>query len=196
MRKTLLFCLAAVLFIYVGYTAKTIVDDRNKPQSTEEIEKELFDSYDTILDSGAGFISDNMIFVPYEYVKKFKSEKIDIPCHTSELGWCLFGLSKEGKDLEQIEIPAYVEGKPVVCLMAGAFFRCPNLVSVTVPDTIRCAFKYVFAYCPKLKSITSTGNFFDAVGGVNSPIFEECNISEWNYSNGLDVEFSFAPMAE
>lgn len=196
MKKKLLFCLVAALFIYVGYTAKTIITDRDKPQSTEELEKELFDNYKEILDSGAGFSDDNMIYVPYELFSDMEIDFIEIPSKTSELGWVLFGLTKEGRELEEIEIPAYVEGKPVVCLMTGAFFRCPNLVRVTVPDTIRRAFKYSFAYCPKLKSITSTGDFFDAVGGVNSPIFARCNISEWNYSDGLDVEFTFAPMAE
>lgn len=174
--KKLLFCLAIVLL--AGLVSFSRVEVR------EKILTKRFDR-----------VSDNMIFIPFELVPKYNA--IEIHSNSSEIGWALFGLTEEGKQMKEIDIPAYIEGKPVVCLMTGAFFQCPNLVSVTIPDTIRRSFKYVFAYCPKLKSITSTGDFFDAVGGVNSPIFAECNVSEWNYlGDGLEFEFSFAPIEE
>lgn len=127
-------------------------------------------------------------------MENFKIDKIEISPSPPKEGWILFSLTKEGKQMQEIKIPAVFEGKPVVGLSSCAVFNCPDLASVTIPDTICLSFKYVFAYCPKLKSITSSADFFDAVGGVNSPIFAECRISEWNYSgDGLEVEFGFVP---
>lgn len=192
MKKKLLLCLVFMLLAGIVFFVKPALENRDSP-TLEDLEKSWAEITEKILDKGIGRVSDNMIFIPFELVAKYKDKLIEIPSDSSEIGWVLFGLTEEGKQMKEIDIPAYIEGKPVICLYTGAFFRCPDLVSVTIPGTIRYTRNYAFSFCPKLKSITSSGDFFNAVGGVNSPIFAECNISEWNYSDGLDVEFTFAP---
>ena len=194
MKKILIIC-AAALLIGVGFIAKSAIDKFNKPQTPEEIEQELMADCNKLIDAEIAVISGNMIFVPSNFFNDLSPKKLEIQPIPPEEGWVLFSLTKEGKLLKEVEIPASVEDKPVVGLFSGAFFLCPNLVSVTIPDTICFAFNNAFLDCPKLKSITSSAAFFDAVGGVNSPIFVDCHISEWNYSgDGLEVEFGFVPI--
>ena len=76
-----------------------------------------------------------------------------------------------------------IDGKPITAINTCTFFRCQNLESVTIPDTINSVAENAFFACPRLKSITSSTDFFGAVGGVNSPIFMRCNITRWNYSD-------------
>ena len=193
MRKKLLFCIAVALLIGIIFFGKTASDSNHEPRTLEESEKSLTELGDMLLSKGLGLERDNMIFITFEIFSKAKDDMIEIPSKTSEIGWVLFGLTDKGKNIEEIVIPSHVEDKPVIGLFTGAFSQCPNLVSVTIPDTIRYTHKYVFTFCPRLKSITSSGDFFHAVGGVRSPVFVGCDISEWHYSDGLDVEFGFAP---
>ena len=125
------------------------------------------------------------------------SKWIEIPSEAAEDGWTLIGLTKKGRQLRDIEIPAYISGKAVTAIGVCAFFRCRNLESVTIPDTIRKTYELVFINCPKLRSITSSADFFNAVDGAYGPLFVNCNVSEWTYSGGgLEFEFGFAPIEE
>lgn len=55
-----------------------------------------------------------------------------------------------------IVIPSTYQGKPVTYI---SFQECPNLVSVTIPDSVKAISSSAFLYCPKLTTIkVSEGN--------------------------------------
>ncbi len=194
MKKILFWAL--ILMIAAHFVSKYAVETNSDTMSYKKLEKQHEQLIDKALGKKVAIIHNKLILIPYEVLAD-AIEWIDVPTDsTEEEGWALLGLTKEGKQLNMINIPETIEGKPITAISTCAIFGCTALTSVTVPDTIHKVAESAFLNCPKLRSITSTGDFFDAVGGVNSPIFADCNISEWNYSDGLDMEFSFAPMAE
>ena len=194
MKKILFWVLMIMLVAH--FVSKYAVETNSDTMSYKKLEKQHEQLIDKALGKKVAIIHNNLILIPYEVLAD-AIEWIDVPTDSAEEGWALLGLTKEGKQLNMINIPETIEGKPITAISTCAIFGCPALSSVTVPDTINKVAELAFLNCPKLRSITSTGNFFDAVGGVNSPIFADCNISEWNYSgDGLDFEFSFAPIEE
>ncbi len=194
MKKILFRILIILLAIYL--VSKYAAGNISGTMSYKELEKKHGQLIERALDKGVAITHDDMIFIPFEVLES-ATEWIEVTPESTGDGWALLGLTKEGKKLNEIEIPAYINGRAVTAISFCSFLHCRKLISVTVPDSISKVSELAFIKCPKLKSITSTGDFFDAVGGVNSPIFAECNVSEWNYSgDGLEFEFSFAPMEE
>ncbi len=57
-------------------------------------------------------------------------------------------------DDSALDIPAEIEGKPVVEIGMNAFIENTNLVSVTIPDSVTILNVGCFGYCTNLKNVT------------------------------------------
>ena len=53
-----------------------------------------------------------------------------------------------------IEVPAFIDNKPVERIENAAFGNCMNLKSVVISDTVTSIGEYAFMQCPKLSSVT------------------------------------------
>lgn len=71
----------------------------------------------------------------------------------SGLGWQVVGLSEGGKGKSQLEIPANVEGKPVVGFTSGAFDGAAELEELRLPESIERIPDFAFSRCPSLKRL-------------------------------------------
>ena len=69
------------------------------------------------------------------------------------------------RDVEQVEIPAEINGKPVTTIDGDCFFSCRNMKSILLPDSIIEIGVQAFAMCIDLAeielpdSITTIGKF-------------------------------------
>ena len=79
--------------------------------------------------------------------KYFQYEKNNDTC-------IITGLSEAGEALEALElvIPKKIEGKPVT-IISNAFAKADNIVSVTIPNTIK-EFSNAFSKCKNLEIVT------------------------------------------
>ena len=192
--KKILFISVIIMLISVAFYARSIILKNDSLQNLKQLEEKIASDTLKFLKKGYASTDGTVIVVPDDW----KSEEIEwfkIPSSSTEKGWLLYSLTDKGKNMEEIVIPETIDGKPVTSICIGAFFLCPNLASVIIPDTIQSIAEKAFIICPKLKSITSSADFFDAVGGVSSPVFAGCRVSEWNYTgDGLEVEFGFRPL--
>lgn len=68
-------------------------------------------------------------------------------------GWRVVGLSPEGKEKTVLELPASVEGKPVVAFAAGAFDEASGLEELRLPESIETIPDAAFAGCPALRRL-------------------------------------------
>lgn len=71
----------------------------------------------------------------------------------SDLGWQVVGLSEGGKGKAQLEIPANVEGKPVVGFTPDAFDGAAELEELRLPESIERIPDFAFSRCPSLKRL-------------------------------------------
>ena len=55
---------------------------------------------------------------------------------------------------EKLNIPAYIDEKPVIAIERKAFLSCKNIRSITLPDTIEEIGDWAFAHAEYLKKIT------------------------------------------
>ena len=53
-----------------------------------------------------------------------------------------------------LEIPAYIDGQPVVSIESGAFSWAEDMTSVTLPDTLKYLYHGAFGHCSALTSVT------------------------------------------
>lgn len=191
MKKKILFFSVIILLAAGALWGRFIYISKNTPPTLEGMDKELTTFANILLKKGYAVTDGNLILVPSDWTSE-KIKWFETPSVVKTEGWQIYTLTKHGKQMEKIVIPEEVDGKPIVAIGTAAFFHCPNLVSVTIPDTVQRAAAKAFAFCPKLKSITSSADFFNAVEGAYSPVFAGCHVSEWNYTgDGLDVEFGF-----
>lgn len=70
-----------------------------------------------------------------------------------------------------IAIPSTLGGYAVKGINYGAFYRCYDLTSVTIPDSITSMGNYVFAYCSSLTSITIP----NCVKSIGDGAFYKCS---------------------
>jgi hypothetical protein len=76
-----------------------------------------------------------------------------------------------------VTIPDTIKGRPVTSIGDSAFFNCPSLTSVTIPNSVTSLGDNALAYCPHLTnvsvpdSVTSIGSFaFQFSGMTNATI--------------------------
>ena len=70
-----------------------------------------------------------------------------------------------------LAIPAVLDGHPVASIGDGAFVRCTQLTSVTIPDSVTAIGAYAFAECPALASVA----FPKAVTVIGDGAFYGCH---------------------
>lgn len=95
--------------------------------------------------------------------KYFQYEKNNDTC-------IITGLSEAGEALEALElvIPKKIEGKPVT-IISNAFAKADNIVSVTIPNTIK-EFSHAFSKCKNLEIVT----FEDGISIIDDYAFSDC----------------------
>jgi len=69
-----------------------------------------------------------------------------------------------------IDIPAEINGNPVLSIGDDAFSYCENLTSVTIPDSVTSIAEYAFASCTSLTSIKIP----DSVTSIGDSAFDDC----------------------
>lgn len=84
----------------------------------------------------------------------------------------------------QVNIPALINGAPVVRIGSEAFMKHPHLLSITLPDTVRSIGFAAFLECPVLRSIRA-GKGLET---VEAHAFSDC-------VNLLEVDFPSRPRA-
>ena len=75
----------------------------------------------------------------------------------------------EDQGLEHLDIPAYIEGKPVTRLSLEAFLNC-SFKTVTIPDTVTRIAVDAFANCESLESVYIP----DSVKTLDGYVFNDC----------------------
>lgn len=68
-------------------------------------------------------------------------------------GWQVTGLSETGKEKTALEIPASVDGKPVIGFAAGAFDGAGRLEELRLPESVGTIPDNAFSGCPSLKRL-------------------------------------------
>ena len=76
----------------------------------------------------------------------------------------------------ELEIPGEYEGQPVVSIGDSAFAGCEELVSVTVPESVKSIGMSAFRDCYGLKSLSVP----DGVMYIGSYAFDDCNRLQYN----------------
>lgn len=72
-----------------------------------------------------------------------------------------------------VEVPAEINGLPVTCIYAGAFFQ-NGLTEVVLPDTIKTIESLAFYMCGNLKSVT----LHDGIVEIKNNAFDSCTALE------------------
>lgn len=89
--------------------------------------------------------------------------------------WQVTGLSESGLEKSVLELPASVEGKPVIAFAAGAFDESAQLEELRLPESIETIPDSAFAGCPTLKRLVLlhesapcgvSGHSFDGADGL------------------------------
>ena len=82
---------------------------------------------------------------------------------------CVMGalLSRE---VEQVEIPAEINGKPVTTIGGDCFFDCKNMKSILLPDSITEIGVQAFAMCKGLAEIALP----DSITNIGKFAFRDC----------------------
>ena len=78
--------------------------------------------------------------------------------------------------VSELEIPGEYEGQPVVSIGDSAFSGCEELVSVTIPESVKSIGMSAFRDCYGLKSLSVP----DGVMYVGSYAFDDCNRLQYN----------------
>ena len=65
-------------------------------------------------------------------------------------GWQVTGLSEAGREKTALEVPASVDGKPVVGFTAGAFSGAERLEELRLPESVETIPDGAFSACPSL----------------------------------------------
>ena len=68
-------------------------------------------------------------------------------------GWQIAGLSETGKEKSVLEVPANVDGKPVVAFRQGAFDDADMLEELRLPESIETIPDSAFSGCPSIKRL-------------------------------------------
>lgn len=107
---------------------------------------------------------------------------------TVEGGVAISGLTDDAKAKEflNLEIPGIISGKPVVEILDLAFFGCDNILSVSIPDTVKKIGSYAFSDCTRLTDIT-VGK---GVTSVGTEAFYNCPISRAEIPSSLASHIS------
>ena len=71
----------------------------------------------------------------------------------------------------KVEIPAQIEGLPVVTISSFAFSGCSNITSITIPNSVTTIGFWAFSCCTSLESVTIP----DSVTVIRDYAFGYCN---------------------
>lgn len=77
----------------------------------------------------------------------------DIKLEEASDCWIVVGYTDV--DVYELDIPSYVNGKPVVQIESSAFEGLKNLETVYIPETVTHIEGYAFANCPNLMAVIS-----------------------------------------
>ena len=69
-----------------------------------------------------------------------------------------------------VDLPAYVDGKPIFSIAEKAFMNCNSITSVTIPSTVTSIGDFAFQNCSNLASI----NIPDSVTCIGEYAFSKC----------------------
>lgn len=95
-------------------------------------------------------------------VKKFYRERANLEWNFNEY-FNRVELTKYAGFDQNVVVPEEINGKPVRALREGAFTNNKEVVSVTIPDSVKRLGKKAFAKCKNLQSITG-GNGLEKIG--------------------------------
>lgn len=72
------------------------------------------------------------------------------------------------KHAVQVDIPASINGLPVTSIRKGAFYKCTELSSVSIPDSVIVIEDAIFEYCNSLREIKVSADnlYYQDVNGV------------------------------
>ena len=73
--------------------------------------------------------------------------------------------------VDEVEIPAFIEEKPVTKIGKKAFLSCKSLLKIILPETIEILEEWAFAYCSSLQSVVLPKKKMEFGKGV----FFHCN---------------------
>ena len=96
----------------------------------------------------------------FEYKSNGQGEIIITKCNPSAYG--------------QIDIPNMIDGMLVTEIGQASFFECENIISVSIPDSVKNINNSAFIKCKRLKSV-SLGNGLEIIG---TRAFEYCSSLE------------------
>ena len=125
----------------------------------------------------------------YAYQKKIVERFLNLETPASAFKWefdengaTLCGF--KGEALENIVIPAKVDGKPVVAIGYRAFFDCDVLKLVSFPDGLQTIDDIAFYRCIALESVS----FPDGLQTIGAGAFEDClALESVSFPDGLQA---------
>lgn len=107
---------------------------------------------------------------------------------TVEGGVAISGLTDEAKAKESLslEIPNIIGSKPVIEILDYAFFGCENILSISIPDSVKKIGSYAFSDCTRLTEVSVGKN----VTSVGTEAFYSCPISRAKIPSSLASHIS------